>query len=177
MIRTEAALTGSARRAYEIGRLDRGLRRALLLAPVLFLPVACCSDPVWNVVCGAGLLAAVAACLWRGESWSRGVVPGLLAGALPLAVPLVVHATGHVCQGGRCLMSTWCLVAGVGGGLLLGLLAGRLREANATPLVAASLIAGLLGSVGCLAYGLVGLAGMAAGMAAGALPVLVLRRA
>jgi hypothetical protein len=103
------------------------------------------------------------------------VVPGLASGAVPLLVPLFVHATGHACEGGRCLMSTCCLFAGVGGGLLLGVFAGRLRDSRAV--VAASLVAGLLGSVGCLAYGLVGLAGMAAGMAAGALPILVLRRA
>jgi hypothetical protein len=173
MSRSDAALFASARRSYELGRLDRGVRHALLLAPVLFLPVACCAEPVWNVVCGAGLMAAVAYCLWRGEDWSRGVFPGFVSGAVPLLVPLVVHSTGHACEGGHCMMSACCLFAGVGGGLLLGVFAGRLGKA----LVAAGLVAGLLGSVGCMAYGLVGLAGMAAGMAAGAVPVLVLRRA
>jgi len=173
----EAAFLDRARRSYELGRLDRGLRQALLLTPVLFLPVACCVDPAWNVACGMGLVAVVAFCLWRGLEWGRGVLPGLASGAVPLIVPLAVHATSHACQGGRCLMSAWCLFAGVGGGLVLGLFAGRLRSAGGTGLVAAGLVAGLLGSVGCLAYGLVGLAGLSAGMAAGALPILVLRRA
>lgn len=174
MSRTEAALLAAARRSYEVGRADRGVRKALLLAPVLLLPAACCVEPLWNVACGVGLIAAVALLLWRGEGWSRGVVPGLASGAVPLVVPLFVHA-GHACAGGRCLMSACCLFAGLGGGVLLGVFAGRLREGTAV--VGASLVAGLLGSVGCLAYGLVGLAGMAAGMAVGALPVLVLRRA
>jgi hypothetical protein len=177
MIRTEAALLLGARRSYELGRLDLGLRKALLLTPVLFLPIACCAEPAINVLCGLGLVAAVAFCLWRGESWGRGILPGLASGSVPLLVPLVVHATGHVCHGGRCLMSAWCALAGVGGGVVLGLFAGRLRRAGGEGIVAASLVAGLLGSVGCLAYGFVGLAGMAAGMAAGALPILVLRRA
>ncbi|HEV8122052.1 MAG TPA: hypothetical protein VGQ67_13735 [Candidatus Polarisedimenticolia bacterium] len=177
MIRTEAALLRGARRSYELGRLDRGLRRALLLTPVLFLPVACCVEPAVNVLCGLGLVAAVAFCLWRGESWGRGILPGLASGTAPLLVPLAMHATGHVCHGGRCLMSSWCVLAGVAGGVVLGLFARRLRDAGGEGLVAASLVAGLLGSVGCLAYGLVGFAGMAAGMAAGALPILVLRRA
>src|SRR5262245_39246727 len=113
MSRTETVLLAAARRSYEIGRLDRAPVRSVLVAPVLFLPVACCVEPVWNVACGAGLIAAVAFCLWRGESFSRGVLPGLASGSVPLLVPLVVHATGHACEGGRCLMSAACLFAGL----------------------------------------------------------------
>jgi len=65
----------------------------------------------------------------------------------------------------------------VAGGIALGVIAPRPGEARGIPLVAASLIAGLAGSVGCLLYGLIGVAGMALGLLAGAAPVLAARGA
>ena len=165
-----------ARRAYELGRVDLALRRSLLLTPVILLPFTCCSDPASNLLTGFLLIAAVAWCLWKGEGWRLGVAPGLASGVVPLLAPLAVHASGHTCRGGVCLMPSSCLVAGVAGGLLLGWFVRRLRSVGPAAVVSASLVAGLTGSVGCLAYGLIGLAGMAAGMAAGALPVLIVRR-
>jgi hypothetical protein len=174
---TDAVLQARARRSYELGRVDVALRRSLLLTPVVLLPFTCCSDPAANLLTGVLLVAAVAWCLWRGEGWRLGVAPGLAAGAVPLLAPLLLHPTGHACRGGICLMPSSCLVAGLLGGVALGWFIRRLRERGPAAMLSASLVAGLTGSVGCLAYGLIGLGGMILGMAAGALPVLVVRRA
>lgn len=81
-------------------------------------------------------------------------------------------------MGDRCyLLPGVCILAGVAGGVALGLLAPRPRMGNGIPLIAASLIAGLAGAVGCLVYGLIGVAGMVLGLLAGAAPLLVVRRA
>ena len=144
----DAAVAARARRAYERGRLDSALRRAVLAIPVLGLALLGCADPAASSVSGLALIAAVTLCLWRGESWRHGVGPGLLSGAVPLLVPLAAQAIGHLCSASRCFMDpTVCVVAG------------------------------LAGSVGCLLYGLIGVGGMVIGLLAAAAPVVVLRRA
>jgi len=171
-------LAARARRAYEIGRFGSALSRAVLLLPLPFLVFLCCADPGRSIATVVGLVAAVTFCLWRGEALRRGVRPGLIAGAVPLGIPLVAMATGRLCAAGRCFLDpTVCVVAGIAGGVALGLFAPRPRDAHGIPLVAASLIAGLAGSVGCWMYGLIGIGGMVVGLAAGAAPVLALRKA
>src|SRR5258706_369094 len=167
-----------ARRAYETGRLGSAASRALPLLPLVCLPILCCPDPIRSIACGVALVAVVTCCLWRGEALRRGVRPGLIAGGVPLMIPLVAQATGHLCAAGRCLLDpTICILAGIAGGIALGLLAPRPRDEQGVPLITASLIAGLTGSVGCWMYGLVGIGGMVVGLVAGAAPLLAVRRA
>jgi hypothetical protein len=173
----ETTLAARACHAYEVGRLDSALRRAVLLLPLPGLTFLCCAEPARSIVTGVGLVAAVTFCLWRGQAIGRGVRPGLLAGAVPLLIPLAAQATGRICEAGRCFMSpTVCILAGLAGGVALGVFAPRSREAHGVPLVTASLIAGLAGSVGCWMYGLIGIGGMVVGLVAGAAPVLAVRR-
>jgi len=173
----DGALARRAKRAYEAGRLEAAVGRSLLLLPIVALALFCCSDPARILISGLCLLAAVTFCLWRGQAYGRGVRPGLLAGIVPLAIPLAAQAGGHLCDAGRCLLvPSVCILAGAAGGVALGLLAPRPRDAHGIPLVSASLIAGLAGSVGCLLYGLIGLGGMVLGLLAGAAPVLAARQ-
>ena len=174
----ENLLRERARRAYEMGRLGAALRNSLLLLPAVGIALVCCSNPGPTLVTGAGLVLLVAFCQWRGQGYRRGVRPGLVAGFVPLLLPILAQATGHVCASGGCLFfPTVCGVGGVLGGITLGMMAPRPRDGRAIPFVTACLIAGLAGSVGCLLYGLVGLGVMIAGLLVGATPVLAARRA
>ena len=173
----ETILEQRARRAYETGRLGRAARRGVLLAPLVAISLLCCGRPVPTLVCGVTLILLVVFCLWRGRDPGRGVAPGLAAGSVPLLLPVLARASGHVCVTGSCLLlPAVCGVGGLLGGIALGLLAPRPREGRAVPFVTACLVAGLAGSLGCLLYGFVGLAVMIAGLLAGAAPVLVTRR-
>jgi hypothetical protein len=73
-------------------------------------------------------------------------------------------------------MPAACVAGGFVGGLVLG--TRRRGRQSGTPRFWLSALAVALaaGTVGCLGAGLMGLAGMVAGMAGGAAPVLVLRR-
>ena len=174
----DGLLRERARRAYEMGRLGAALRNGLLLLPAVGIPLVCCHNPGPTLVSGAALILLVAFCQWRGQDYRRGVGPGLVAGFVPLLLPILAQATGHVCASGACLLfPTVCGVGGLLGGITLGMIAPRPRDGRAIPFVTACLIAGLAGSVGCLLYGLVGLGVMIAGLLAGVTPVLAARRA
>ncbi|PYQ12257.1 MAG: hypothetical protein DMF80_19165 [Acidobacteria bacterium] len=177
MERSETALARRARRAYERGRLIRGLARAGLLVPVVVWTGSWCPHPVLGLVCGAALVALTAGFLWRGQVWRRAVGPGLAAGLAPLLLPLLMRGAGEVCMGEAC----WplCAVSCVGGGLLAGVLVGRraaaLSEGRATFLAAAGMLALLAGAPACALAGAVGLGGLLVGFAAGTTPAVLAR--
>jgi hypothetical protein len=104
----------------------------------------------------------------RGQVYGRALLPGLLAGSAPLVLPLVLRASGHCCIGGACW--SLCMLGCVGGGLLagiaIGVVAGGEEEDRGTFLLAATLVAGLSGVLGCAMAGLSGIAGMVISIAA-----------
>ena len=174
----EIRLIQRARRAYEVGRLAAAARRSVLLLPVIGLALVCCTNLAGTAIGGTGLIAFVTFCLWRGQDYRRGVRPGLVAGFIPLLLPILAQAGGQPCTSGRCLLlPVVCGLGGVVGGIALGMMAPRPRHGQGIPFVTACLIAGLAGSVGCLLYGLVGLGVMILGLLLGATPVLAVRRA
>ena len=174
----ETGLKERARRSYEWGRLAGATRRSVLLLPVVWTASLCCSNPGGTLAGGAGLFVLVTFCLWRGQDFRRGVRPGLVAGFVPLLLPILVQSIGHLCVPGRCLLfPAVCGLGGLAGGVALGILAPHPRDGRGIPFVTACLIAGLAGSVGCLLYGLFGLGVMALGLLLGAGPILAARRA
>ena len=179
MAAPDPALALRARRAYESGRLASAGTRAALLAPLPALAFAAGCQPRTTVVSGALFLAAVFYCFWRGGDFRRGAGPGVAAGMLPLLAPsLCMAACTHGCS--PAMMSAMPFACGLGGlasGLLLAFLAPRPAIEGVRPFVVACTIAAIAGSVGCLAYGLPGLAIMIAALSIGALPVLAVKKA
>jgi hypothetical protein len=173
----ESRLEARGRRAYEIGRLRAASAHALPLVPLVALATIGCAAPHQVLVCGAGLLVAVTMLLWRGQEFGSGVAPGIAAGLLPLILPVLARAGGHPCTPAGCLLlPAVCALGGLAGGVLLGVLAPRPRIGRVVPFVVACSVAALTGAVGCLLYGLIGIAVMAAGLAVGALPLVAVRR-
>ena len=126
------------------------------------------------------MLFVLAACLRaRGQVYGRALLPGLLAGSVPLVLPLLLRAAGHCCIGGACW--SLCMVGCIGGGLLagiaIGLRAAAEREERATFLLVATLVAGLTGVLGCAMAGASGIAGMVIATAAAPWPVAIAARA
>ncbi|HZN03570.1 MAG TPA: hypothetical protein VFD06_08260 [Candidatus Polarisedimenticolia bacterium] len=177
MATCEPALVARARHAYEGGRLTSAAVRTLALVPLPAVALGCGCQPRTVVIAGSIFLAAVGFCFWRGGDWRRGAIPGIAAGLVPLLTPAALQAGAHACRVDHCgLMTIACAAGGLLGGVLLAWLAPAPRSSGGLPFVVACVVAGLAGAIGCLAYGAIGLAVMTAGLAAGSLPALALRK-
>ncbi len=166
-------LEQKARVRYELVRAGRSL---LGFAPALLLVVLAAAlgrRPGSALFFGSLLFLSGAFLLWRGRTLHRAVLPGLLAGMIPLACALVANQ-GHACAGGHC--STWCLPACITGGVVAGLVVSWLATRRGLDWrfwAGASAISMLTGAMGCSCIGYSGVVGLGAGFLAGALPWIV----
>ena len=185
----ERALAARARRSYELGRLAAGARGAwpvLLLLPIALVTHAAARAPVTWLV-GATLFAVAVGLGWRGGALARGAAAGFLAGLPPLLLPILVLARTQACTqcelmgmgtaGERwpeCLIA--CSLGGLAAGVYVGLRAARQARGSIRFAVAAALVAGLTGTLGCTLVGGAGALGIFAGLALGATPALLVAR-
>lgn len=152
-----------ARRAYEWGRL----RHALVSAcPALFLAAVSawlCHEPDPSAWIGASLFALLTSLVWYGPTTSRAATAGLRAGMWAFALPVAVFSS-HLAP---ITLSSMLIVNGAGGigaGILLNMESSHLQTRRNLFLACASTVATLCGTLGCLLFGPIGLAGMAAGV-------------
>lgn len=165
------ALERRARLRYELGRAARSV---LGFAPALLVVLAAVGfgrRPGSAVLFGGVLFLLGSFLLWRGQALHRAVLPGLLAGIIPLTCALVANR-GHLCIGGHC--STYCLPACIAGGVLAGLVISFVAHRRGMGWqfwAGASGISLLTGAMGCSCIGYSGVFGLAAGYLVGALPL------
>jgi hypothetical protein len=165
----ETNLRLSARRAYELGRLQGALWRGAL-AGLFALPgfLICNQSPLAGL-CLAGFALVVTAGRFRGEAYEEGTQSGAIAGIAPCLIPVVIRTFNPELCSAMVAGVPWpCAAGGVVAGVILAL-----RGHRATALTALAFAA----SLGCLPAGLMGFAGLLAGLLAGAAPALALRRA
>jgi len=164
-----------ARVRYELARAGRSL---LGFAPALLLVVGAAAlgrRPSSAVMFGSMLFLSGAFLLWRGQTMHRAVLPGLLAGVIPLAFALMANR-GHSCAGGHC--STWCLPACIAGGVVAGFMVSFIAHKRGLDwrfFLGASAVSLLTGAMGCACIGYSGVIGLGAGFLAGAVPLGVRR--
>lgn len=157
-------LAKRARRAYELGRIRSAARIAAYVAPVGALCVLMSPRKGECLCLVFVLLAFVVGMRWRNRRDGGNAELGLIAGALPLGAGQLLALDPSICGGPACILGA-SLVAAVAGIWI----AWRLRE-NAESLdayLAALGIAVLAASVGCTALGLIGILGVALGVALG----------
>ncbi len=155
-------------RAYELGRLRSASRIAFLLIPLIAL---CLVERRGREAstCTALVLLGLAVWLrWRDRIGAENVTTGLLAGSLPLASGLFLDSVGVECSlaGGSVFCNGFALLVGTVGGALIGL-RGRQRRERLYNWLTAGSIAVLSASLGCIRLGVVGVAGVIAGVALG----------
>jgi hypothetical protein len=176
MERTERDIRARAQRAYELGRLKFATKVLVYVVPMVLLASwSNTTSMAWNVAIGGALGILTVGLLWRGEAHGRAVSTGLVSGAIPLLVPLVMQATGNCCIAGAC--STLCLPlctgAGLAAGIIVGMRAASERQAPGRFALSAIGVAALTGALGCTGMGLAAVAGMVAALALVSAPVAV----
>lgn len=160
-----------ARWAYERTRL---LRAVLAFAPMLLIVGVAAllgRRPVTVMSLGIGLYAVGALFLWYGREPAKAVLPGVLAGLVPLCFSLCATHMGHVCTGEHCY--SMCVPACTAGGLGAGILVARLGLKRARGIwfwLLASGLAVVTGSMGCSCVGYSGLIGLNLSYALGIFP-------
>ena len=165
-----ALLERRARRGCERARLFRGLLGVLpvaLLAAVLLCLGVHPHPHVMLAVGGAAFILG-AALLWYGRDPARAVLPGLVAGFLPLCLALCTRHLAHTCTEAACVAI--CLPVCVLGGVLAAAVVswyGALRARSAWFWAAASGLALLTGAVGATCAGYQGVLAVAAGYVLG----------
>jgi hypothetical protein len=178
MATSEWALEARARRAYEWGRLRSSLRLAPLILAAAAAALAC-GRPLSSICALAGLLLPLSLGLSiAGGAGGRAVMPGLVAGTVALACPVLLHTVGHACLGPSCMMLgiPACVVGGAAAGALIASRAAG-EESGGRFLLPAATVAGLMGALGCSLAGAAGVLGMLAGIVlAGAPTLLAFRR-
>jgi hypothetical protein len=171
MAHSELALR-RARRAYETSHVVAAFK-ALVLGGVLVIVASTLhhtSRATWMFA--ATLVLALPALAWRGGSWRRGALAGVLAGLPPLIVPTLVIAlsAGPQCASCDTSPSWFCVLSCLGASSLVGLVVGHRAVSERSPsrfAMAALTTAALTGLLGCGTTGLGGAAGVVVGIVAG----------
>jgi len=177
MVSTEpSAIERRTRRRYEWARAKRALLGFAPLLLVVAVATMLARHPSLTVSLGMAVFIAGVTMLWYGGDLKRAVLPGILAGTVPLVLALCTNHL-HLCTGDGCL--TMCVPACSVGGLVAGLALARVgiqRRAGVEFWLPASALALLTGAMGCTCVGYAGIIGLGIGFATGVAPGL-LRRA
>lgn len=173
------AIFERAVRAYERGRALHATKRALPLAFLVVFAIVFGARMHTSVFFGVVALIAAWVLSWRGQSMGRAVLPGMIAGAVPLGLALAAQAYGHVCTGSGCmsLCVPACSLGGAVAGALI-VLGARRATARSVYIASASGLALMVGSLGCSCVGYGGVLGLAGGLVLTIVPsTLAFRRA
>jgi hypothetical protein len=150
-------------RAYEGARLRMALRATLLLAPIF----AVCWLVGDRELCACLMPLMTALVLWLRWRDRRGIEDasvGLLAGAVPLGVGVILTALGAHCGGPLCSIGS--ALAGVAAGVWVASDVRR-RGPTFSSWLAATAIAAAAAVLGCSALGVMGIVGVIGGVVVG----------
>lgn len=174
--KSELALRAAARRSYERGRLKGGLLRGAGALALAFPGFLVCGKTPAAAACLLGLAVAVVLGRIRGEAYEEGIRAGFLAGILPCMLPVMLRLYDRDLCDLLFARGPWlCILGGIAAGVILGL---RSRASAGVPFWGSALITlSLAATLGCLPAGVMGFAGLLAGVVAGGVPVLAARRA
>jgi len=159
-----AAFAKRARFTYESARLRSAIVRAWPVPVAACLAVRLGAAQPHVLALAVPLAVAAIVLVWRGGAAGRAVAPGLSAGIAPLILPGLAMDCATACSA-SCM--TWCATSCVAGGFIAGGLVGfstaRFSHGGWRFGITAAAIAATLG-----------VAGMLAGLAVGAVPVFAL---
>lgn len=172
MASSDETLKRDARHAYELARMCSACQVLVYVVPAAIAAAVLTAEAVHAAIAGAILAIATWWMTYRGEVFARAVGPGLLAGLVSAAAAICMCHVGVCGPGeGPVLCVAICLLGGAGSGVIIVRRSLRFDSRRRSFLVCAALVAFLTGSLGCAMLGVFGVAGLAAGVALGTLPL------
>ena len=164
--------------AYERSRLELGLRAALPVLPIAALSMLLTHRPAVTIAVSALLVVVAVSFRARGLAYGRALVPGFVAGAAPLVLPILLRSSGHCCIGQACwqVCMLGCIAGGLVAGISLGMATASQTEDRSAFLLSATAVAGLVGMLGCAISGVSGVIGMVLAMLITSLPVTLVAK-
>jgi hypothetical protein len=167
-----------ARRAYELARWRQALRVAPVVLAMGGLSWTVAGNALLTAWAGVGLLVVAVTLRWRGQVWGRAVMPGLLAGSAPLLLPPLLRSAGYCCIGNNCwsFCMLGCTLGGALAGIAIGVASAAEKEERPKFLLAAALLSGLTGVLGCAMMGAAGIAGMVTAVILSSVPTAAVVR-
>ncbi len=170
-----AQLQRRARVRYELQRARRSLLGVTPVLPIVALAAFITHRLGPTLWFGLASLVLGAVMLWYGRDPQRAVLPGIVAGLVPLVLSLCAN---HIHSCGMETCSSLCVPACMLGGVVAGLAVasvGNARRAGGWFWLSASSLALLTGAMGCSCVGYSGVLGLGVGYLAGMIPGILLR--
>lgn len=163
-----------ARLQYEWARARRAVLGFVPAVALIALAASLTRRPGSALAFGALMFVSGAFLLWYGRDLKRAVLPGVVAGFVPLTLALGANRIGHFCTDEHCMMLCMpaCLTGGVVAGLSIATLAHGTRQSPRF-WVAASAVALLTGAMGCSCSGSSGVLGLTVGYALALAPTMI----
>jgi hypothetical protein len=171
-----ARLEHQARRRYEWARLRSALFGFAPVLAIVAITAVVGHRPSVTAALGIGTFAGGVFMLWYGRKLKHAVLPGVVAGLVPLVLALCASHFHH-CDGEICV--SLCIPACATGGIVAGLLVAAVghRQGAGMPFwLASSSLALLTGAMGCSGVGSAGVGALAVGFAVGLASTLIRRR-
>lgn len=152
------SIKSQAKRVYELARLKMAFRYGLIVIPLIVLSFLTCGSDILPLIFGGILLSIVIFFKWRGLDYGKAVVPGLIAGGVAFAIPLILHILEICCRNDLELF--FCVASGLVGGAILGKLITNHKENRIKILGFGLVISGLTASLGCASLGTAAVVGL-----------------
>ena len=159
--------------AYELSHVAAAARALVIAGALAIVAFALYRVTSVTYLVATTLAMTLAVLAWRGGSWRRGALAGVIAGLPPLIVPSIAWTltsnAGH-CASCETTATLPCILACFGSGSLVGILVGYRAISDSSPrryAIGAISTAALTGLLGCGTTGLGGAVGVSVGLVVG----------
>lgn len=161
----ERVLLRRMRRAYELGRLKRAACSVWPLVGVSTVSLLLGSVRILDVVLAGALVVIGFGFVWQGQVAEKAVVPGVAAGLAPFVLAWLANGPREGCEHGS--LYSYCVLACAVGGVVAQVVVVRFARNHQKQVTAwglATVLAFVVGGMGCGCIGYSGILTLAGAM-------------
>ncbi len=165
--------------AYEFGRVKLAIGKTWSALLITWISFGYCGQPDFSIIAGGFLYLLTNGMIIKGGIYGKAVHSGLVAGWMAFLVPLIGVKALQCCDHStQSFLDAFMLINVVGGvlaGLFIGYSSSHWSRKKNVFLIAASAIAILTGTLGCILFGATGVVGLLFGLLVATTPLLIYR--